>query len=1107
MPSRFSRAILLTAIFLLLIFKASYAQEQPLFQLVPGSVTHIRFENRVKEDTTLNVMKYEYMLNGGGVAVGDINNDGLPDIYLVSNSGEDALYLNMGDFHFKDITKEAGVEGRKGAWKTGVTMADVNGDGLLDIYVSYSGLTPPDERRNQLFINLGPDKNGIPHFKDEAKEYGLDDPGYSTQAIFFDMDNDGDLDCYVLNHNVKLFTDIRQPGIKTERDPYAGDHLYENENGHFTDITAQAGISGNPVSFGLGVAVADINNDGYEDLYVSNDYFERDYLYMNNGNRTFTDKYFTDIRHGSYYSMGNNIADINNDGLPDIMTLDMLPPDNDRQKLLFDPDDYIQHEQLVQSGYGQQFMSNALQLNNGNGTFSEIAQLAGISNTDWSWAPLITDFDNDGWKDIFITNGYAKDLTNRDFLKFKSDYVFQQLIKHKPENKYYLSQQIPSTPVHNYMFKNNHNLTFTDESEAWGFGTPDFSNGVAFADLDNDGDLDLIVNNLNAPASIYRNMTTELLHRHFLKIKFDGARKNRFGLGAKVYVYAGGHLQYYEQMRTQGFESSVSEVMNIGLDYAPEVDSLIVIWLGGKYQILKNIPVNQTITLKETDATLQYVYPTSPKPTIFIQIKSPIDYVHQEPDFNDFQRQPFMPSFLSRCGPVMAETDMNGDSLKDIYIGGTEGHTGKLFVQQQDGSFITQDQDVFDSDAESTDGAAVFFDANGDGHPDLYVASGGYDNYLAHDPALQDRLYLNDGKGHFTKAANALPSTLTSKSCVKVADFNGDGFPDLFVGGRVIPGQYPVAPGSSLLENDGKGHFTDVTAKWAPMLEHTGMVTDAAWVDLNGDKKPDLILVGEFMPITILINKGDHFEDETSKYFDKPRSGFWNTILVDDFNHDGHPDLVVGNYGTNSHLQASDKEPVTMVYKDFGNTGSIDPILCSYVQGKSYPFPGRDELLNKLPFLRKRFPTYKSYAGATLSDIFTKQELQGADTLSANDLKTEYFQWENGKFVEKPLPVEAQFAPVYKIISLDYNGDGNKDLLLLGGNRHVPVRLGRYDANYGILLKGDGKGNFTYVPQDISGFKIEGDVRSAEKIKQNNKTMLLIGINNRAVEAYQLNDK
>ncbi|MGH2644172.1 MAG: VCBS repeat-containing protein, partial [Chitinophagaceae bacterium] len=600
------------------------------------------------------------------------------------------------------------------------------------------------------------------------------------------------------------------------------------------------------------------------------------------------------------YSMGDNIADINNDGLPDILTLDMLPADNYRQKLLFNPDDYIQHEQLVQNGYGQQFMSNALQLNNGNGTFSEIAQLAGISNTDWSWAPLIADFDNDGWKDIFITNGYARDLTNMDFLKFKSDYLFQHLIKHEAPDLYYLAQQIPSTPVHNYMFKNNHNLTFTDVSKAWGFSTPDLSNGAAFADLDNDGDLDLIVNNLNAPASIYRNMTTELLHRHFLKIKFDGARKNRFGLGAKVYVYANGDMQYYEQMPTQGFESSVSEVMNIGLGYAPKVDSLIVIWLGGKYQILKNIPVNQTITLKETDATLQYVYPTLPKPTIFTRIKSPIDYVHHEFPFDDFKRQPLIPSFLSTCGPVMAAADVNGDGLKDIYVGGSEGHAGQLFIQQKDGSFVPEDQDVFNQDAESTDAAAVFFDANGDGHPDLYVASGGYENYLEKDPALQDRLYLNDGKGHFTKAVNALPPMLTSKSCVKVADFNGDGHPDLFVGGRVIPGKYPVAPRSYLLENDGKGHFKDVTAKWAPMLEHIGMVTDAAWVDLNGDKKPDLIIVGEFMPITILINKGDHFEDETSKYFDKPYSGFWNTILADDFNHDGHPDLVVGNYGTNS---------------------------------------------------------------------------------------------------------------------------------------------------------------------------------------------------------------
>ncbi len=1090
------------------IFRVSAnAQEKPLFNLVPESQTHIKFMNSLNEDTAHNVLSYEYFYNGGGVATGDINNDGLPDIYFTSNMGENKLYLNLGNFRFKDITKEAGVGGRKGGWKTGVTMVDVNGDGLLDIYVCYSGKGDIDSRRNQLFINLGPDKNGIPHFKEEAKEYGLDDPGYSTQAIFFDMNNDGYLDCYVLNHNVKVFKNLDQPGLKTERDPYAGDHLYENKNGHFVDITEKAGISGNPISFGLGVSVSDINNDGYEDIYVSNDYDERDYLYINNGDGSFTDKYLTEIRHGSYFSMGNDIADMNNDGLPDIMTLDMLPPDNHRQKLLFGPENYFQHEEMVKNGYGQQFMCNGLQLNNGNGSFSEICQLAGVSNTDWSWSPLFADFDNDGWKDLYITNGYARDYTNMDFLKFKSDYIFQQAINKEPVNLYYLVKQMPSSLVHNFLFKNNGDLTFTDESKAWGFGKPILSNGAAYADLDNDGDLDLIVNNLNETASIYRNMTSELLHRHFLKIKFEGARKNRFGLGAKVYVYAGGHMQYYEQMPTRGFQSSVSEVMNIGLGDAAKADSLKLIWPGGKSQILKEVAANQTITLKETDAAEQYVYPRQASATVFSPVKSPLNYTHQEYPFNDFKRQPLMPSFLSTCGPVMAKADVNGDGLEDIYIGGAKGNAGKLFIRQKDGSFSPSGEALFKQDEASTDGAAVFFDANGDGYPDLYVASGGYEDYQPDDLALQDRLYLNDGKGNFTKARNALPPMPASKSCVKEADFNGDGYPDLFVGSRVIPGKYPVAPQSYLLENDGKGHFTDVTAKMAPMLLNLGMVTDAAWVDLNGDKQPDLIIVGEFMPVTVLINKGDHFENETSRYFDKPYSGFWNKILVDDFNHDGHPDLVIGNYGTNSQLKASDQEPVTMVYKDFDNNGSVDPILCCYIQGKSYPYLSRDELLDQMYFLRQRFTTYQSYADATIHDIFTKKELEGAATLFANDLKTTYFQWENGKFIERPLPAEAQFAPIYSMTSIDYDGDGNKDLLLFGNNSHVRIRLGRYDANYGMLFKGDGKGNFTYVPQTASGLKVIGDVRSLEKIKAGDRQVLLIGINNQPVEAYKLNEK
>ncbi|HEX5025488.1 MAG TPA: VCBS repeat-containing protein, partial [Agriterribacter sp.] len=1073
-----------------------------LFELLPPQKTNIHFNNLIEESLNLNVLMYEYLYNGGGVAIGDVDGDGLQDIYFSGNTVENKLYLNKGNMQFEDITAQAGVGGRRGPWKTGVTMADVNGDGLVDIYACYSGRLPAQKRMNQLFINQGVDKTGVPIFAEQAKQYGLADSSYSTQGYFFDYDKDGDLDMLLLNHNPKSLPVLDEAATMYElktSDPEIGVKLFRNDKNIFKNVTAISAISSSALTYGLSAGIADINGDGWQDIYVCNDYSVPDYLYINNHNGTFTDAKQTSFGHTTHFGMGNNVDDINNDAYPDIISLDMLPEENHRQKMLMAPDNYEKYDLMLRSGFYYQYMRNMLQVNNGNGTFSEMGQLSGISNTDWSWAPLVADYDNDGWKDIYITNGYLRDYTNMDFLKYMNDYIQNNSGDIRRQNVLDLVHKIPSSDVKNYMLRNEHGARFSNVSESWGFSDVSNSGGGVYVDLDNDGALDLVVNNINKPAFVYHNLSASKAKNNYLNIALQGSGLNTQGLGAKVTLYTAHNKQYQEQMPARGYQSSVSPILHFGIGAEAVIDSLSIVWLSGKMEIIAGIKPNRLVTLKESSAKQEYKFLKPSKP-LFEETPSPIVFQHEPNSINDFKRQPLMVNPMSFFGPCLAKADVNGDGLEDVFVGGATEQPGMIFMQQKSGNFVKQEQPSLQADKVAEDADAVFVDVNTDGFADLYVASGGYHHFTENDSRLQDRLYINDGKGNFKRAADALPKMWVSKGCVRASDINGDSYPDFFVGGRVVPGRYPEIPQSFILINDGKGNFKDETAVIAPGLQHAGLISDAAWVDVNSDKKEDLVVVGEWMPVKLYINNNGKLEDKTTAYYDKPYSGWWNTLTVGDMNGDGKPDLIVGNEGLNTQCKVSEKEPAEMYYKDFDDNGSVDPVFSFYIQGKAYPYITRDELLDQIAGMRTRYTNYADYADKTVEDIFGKAELSDAGHLDANCLETSYFEMgADGKFHKKPLPLEAQSSPVFAISVLDFDGDGKKDMLLCGNINRARLRFGKSDANYGVLLKGKGDGNFDYVPQWKSGFQLWGDVRS---VLQVNHT-LLFGINQGQVRAYK----
>ncbi|WP_296698046.1 VCBS repeat-containing protein [Algoriphagus sp.] len=1063
----------------------------PLFKLIDPNFSGVNFQNTLNESLNLNVLMYEYLYNGGGVAVGDLNGDGFEDIYFSANVSGNQLYLNQGSFRFQEVSKISETVGRSGPWKTGVTFVDINGDNKLDIYLCYSGNLIPEKRKNQLFVNQGNDENGIPLFKEMADEYGIASGSPSTSASFFDFDNDGDVDLFLLNHNTKstqiLDVAVTKSALKEKHE--AGPQLFENTNGKFIEITQKAGISSSSLSYGLGLAISDINGDGWPDIYIGNDYTIPDYLYINQKDGTFKDQILEMIDHVSNFSMGNDIADINNDGLVDIMTLDMMPEDNTRQKLLLAPDNYEIFDLNVKKGFHHQYMRNMLHVNNGDGTFYEIGQVAGISNTDWSWASLFADFDNDGWKDLFVSNGYLRDYNNMDFLKYMDNYVQTSGGKLKREDLLNMVKNMPSSNLTNYIYRNNNNLTFENVTKDWGLSQPANSNGVAYSDLDNDGDLDLVINNINSKAFLYQNQSIEKDQTNYLKVRLIGNDKNTLALGASVKLYNQGITQFLEQNIHRGFQSSVSPILHFGLGKASKIDSLIVTWPDGTLTIETDIPTNQFLELNQSDAGKNSAFGNSSPSQLFnasLEISIP-----EGKTINDFKRQPLLTNSISGNGKAFVAQDFNGDGEKDLFIGGGVGISGRIYFQNSTGNFSKVDSTAFQEASTSEDSDAISFDANGDGYFDLYVSSGGVYDFQENDSRLRDRLYLNDGKGKFSFAVNALPAENFSTGVVVTIDLNGDEALDLFVGGRIIPGQYPLSPGSRVLINDGNGKFSDQTETLAPELKNLGMVTDAEVADLNGDGNGELVVVGEAMAIQVFGNLEGKLKDVTSDYFDQMEVGFWNNLSIDDFNGDGSLDILAGNLGLNSQLRVSDEKPAELLFKDFDGNGSIDAILSSFIGSNRYPTVSRDELLGQVNFLKKRYLDFKSFASVKTDDIFTPEEREGSKKIYINRLKTTLFVGSpTGKYEEKDLPLQAQFSPVFTSIYQDLNSDGYKDLILAGNMNQTKLRYGKYDANHVMVFLGNGKGDFTYQTKVTSGISVKGDIRNSKII--DNKLLFLV---------------
>ncbi len=1111
----------LSSCFILLISCHSFI-DAPQFRSLNSGQTGITFSNILQENDTFNIIQYLYFYNGGGVAVGDVNNDGLPDIYFSANQLSNRLFLNRGvndagQIRFEDVTRQAGVAGT-GNWTTGVSMVDINGDGWLDIYVCQVGGYQQFDGKNQFFINNGclDSSHGCTvTFTDRAAEYGLDHSGFSTQAAFLDYDLDGDPDMYLLCHSVHSPDTYRDTSATRVRDFRAGDKLFRNNlNGAgnqvlpFEDVSESAGIIGGLAGYGLGVTIGDVDHNGYPDIYVGNDFHENDFLYLNRTDGTFSEGSRRLLGHTSYFSMGNDLADINNDGWLDIITLDMKPDDEVIFKNSQGPDSYDIYRFKRDFGYQDQFPRNMLQLNNGFNDsdeirFTEVGQMMGIAATDWSWSALAADFNLDGWKDLYITNGIVRRPNNLDYLKYLANKKVQE-----QASDLEIASQMPSGTSSNVLYLNQSGQTFEEVTKAWGLSRPSISNGAVYADFDLDGDPDIVVNNINEPAFYFENLITEQTSGSYLNIRFQGPPFNRFGLATKVWVYSGKMVQFQELYPSRGWQSSQDYCLYFGLGDRNLADSVIIQWSDGNRQTMTAVNSGQLITADYRDSRpeLPLKKIASPSQTSReVSAELGIHFRHRENIFYDNNREPLIPYLLSTQGPKIAVADVNGDAVDDFFIGGATGQSGQLFCQLAD-RFYGSPQSVFLHDSLSEDTDAVFFDADDDGDPDLYVGSGG-NQFYRQDPALIDRLYRNDGQGNFTRSTGALPVFYNQTSCVRPADFDGDGDLDLFVGSRSVPVNYGKAADSYLLINDGTGQFSQADERIID-LSALGMVTDAVWTDVDGDLDPDLIVVGDWMPVTILLNHNGQFEKSIISDQGPHRlgnSGWWNTIEAADLDQDGDMDLVMGNFGTNSNLQPSVKEPVRLYLSDFDANLTPDPILAYYRQGMEYPLAGLDALAGQLVFLKKRYRTYASFAGQTIREIFTREQLGRADTRSATNFHSVVaLNNGSGQFNFEVLPWQAQVAPVFAIEIFDFNGDQHPDILAAGNFYEVQPAIGRMDAGLGTLLTGNGTGQFSHNRQDMTGLFLEGQVRDLAIIRTLSGTVLLVARNNADLQCFNL---